>query len=134
MLNRFAVELFGHLIIFEQSIDLCFVGSRLQINDIGVRVLRRLGLDPPFLLRAQGGAQLTRDFGRELALESERIRERPVVALRPEMPIVPRVDELHADDDAVPVPTHTSFQDIDHAQSLRDLRQVVLRRAPIRHD
>ena len=69
----------------------------------------------------------------ELTLKAERIRERAVVAFRPEMPVVARVDQLHADDDAISSRAHASLQHVDHAERLRNLRQIAFGRAAVGH-
>src|SRR3954471_22307138 len=50
------------------------------------------------------------------------------------MPVVPGIDQLDADHDAVPAAPDASFEHVHDAKRLGDLRQIVFGRAAIRHD
>ena len=125
VLDRFAIKLLGHAVIFEQTIGIRFVRTRLEVEHVSVRVLGRLGFHADFFLGAQGGAQLRGNLRGEFALQTERIRQRAIVTIGPDMVIVARIDELHAHDHAIFSPAHTSFQHVDHAEGLRNLPQII---------
>src|SRR5262249_9432709 len=50
--------------------------------------------------------------GDNIVLQFKEIADFPVVALRPDMTIASRIDQLHANPDPIAGSTHTTFQDI----------------------
>ena len=70
VLNRFAIQALGQLEILVEPVRVRFVTACLEIENIGIRIFRRLGFDEAFLFRAQRRAQLGCDLRRQLALQA----------------------------------------------------------------
>src|SRR5580704_3247335 len=62
---------------------------------------------------------------RDFILNSEHVGDFAVVALRPEVVSVPRLDQLGGYAEAIPEFAHATFQDIFHVQPLRDAADVL---------
>src|SRR3546814_426840 len=75
--------------------------------------------------RGEPGLQRSRDPARDLAFDAEDVVQGALVALGPEMMVGPRIDQLHRNQDVVADLLHAAFDDVRHAQFLRDLLQVV---------
>ena len=101
-INRLLIKLQRSLVILLRRSNRNLQLARAQIKQIRLRVLGRLGCDHALFRRRERGPQLACDFNRELALQRKCVAYGPLVALRPELVIVARVDQRHADDDAVP--------------------------------
>ena len=117
------VERFGRPKIVQQIRRANFETPRTQIEDIGFGVVCRLGLDARFL-RIESGVKGGSDFGGDFALQGERVIERAVVALRPDLVLGGRIDELHVDEDAVADSPDASHDHMRDPELLADLAQV----------
>ena len=70
VLDRFAVEALGQLEILIQPVRVRFITARLEVENVGVWIFRRLGFDEAFLFRAQGCAQLRGNLRGQLTLQT----------------------------------------------------------------
>ena len=124
MVDGFKVELLGSLIVLERSVGRGFKGARFEIKDVSLSVCGGLSLDPRLLFRAQFRAQFPGNLGGQLTLQPERILQGSVVTLRPKMPILQRVDQLHIDRHAIALPTHAAFKHVRNVERQTDVTQV----------
>ena len=94
-----------------------------QVGLVGARVHRPRSAQAFPLARRELDLHLACDRLRQLALERQDVAHVALVALRPEMPVGGRLDELHGDAHAVAGAEHRPFHDRVHAQLARDLGQ-----------
>ena len=94
-----------------------------EISFVGRGIVCWLGFYPLFLLRRKRGPQLPRNFNCQLALQGKRISQGSIIALRPNLFVVARVDQLYVHDDAVGRAANASFQHMRNLQRLSNLAQ-----------
>src|SRR4029077_375348 len=123
--DRLHVKLLCSLVILQQRVRISGDLIRPQIKHIGIRVLRWLGCYSRLLIRTERSAQSVGDFTGQLPLQPQRISQRTVVTLRPDLPGALRIDQLHVDDYPVTFPPHTALKDIRDAKQLTDPAQVL---------
>ncbi len=131
-LNRLLVERLDPRQVIVMTIRPVENFFRLEVNKIGLAVFRRLLLDPLLFVGRQCCLQRRSNFLCQLALDREHVGQFAIVNLRPQMPVVRRIDQLDIDANAFAIAPDTRLQDRGHVQGLSDFAQVV-RLPAIRH-
>ena len=106
---------------------ICYAATKsasAQIGFVGSGIVCRFGFYLLLLLRRKRGPQLSRNFNRQLALQGKRVSQGSIVALRPNLLVVARVDQLYIHDDAASRAAHASFQHMRNLQRLSNLAQL----------
>ena len=106
---------------------------RLKINSISFLVCGRPLVDPCGLGGRKFRAQLQGDFLRQRALDGEDVGQISIILLRPQVPVMNCVNQLHNQTDAVAGTADTALHQRGNAQLLGNFADIV-RFASIRHD
>src|SRR5437764_2619814 len=123
--NRLGIELIDCGVIFGgRRFRILLIIESSEINDVSVWIVGRLRSETCLFRQTQLCLELRRDLGSELSLESNRIGDGAVVTLRPDVAIIARVDQLHANKRAITVAPYRPFQNMIHSERLRDLPQI----------
>src|SRR4030095_2868397 len=99
---------------------------RLQVEEVGLRIVCRLCRKLRLLLEAQPHAQSCCDFRSYFALQRNRIGQRSFIMLRPELSLVARINKAHVDQHPITGTADAPFQDVNHAELQADLAEVSL--------
>src|SRR6516225_12390159 len=100
------------------------MGQGAKVEIVGVETVRALTLGSLYLGLAQTGFDRANDAQGNLVLHRENVVERAIVALGPDMPAAPRLDQLCRQTDAVASLAQAAFEDIAHAELAADLLHV----------
>src|SRR5690349_12876785 len=92
-----------------------------QIQFVSLDVIRLPRAERPILRRCQLELQLTDNAPRDLVLNLEDVFELAIVALRPDLIPIARVDQLDADTNALIHAPNTALENRPDVQDLSDL-------------
>ena len=73
-------------------------------------------------MRRERRPELRRDLAGQVRLQRKDVDDVAVVLLGPEVPLIPAVDELSSDADAVPLTAYAPLENRLNSEQLRDLR------------
>src|SRR5439155_2351138 len=104
-----------------------------QVEVVGLGIDLGSGGEALALRRREREPDVRGDVARHLALQCEHVLQVPLVALRPQMTVARRLDELGDDSHAVAGPHDRALDDPAHAQLARDLRDGLLRALVLHH-
>ena len=90
---------------------------------IGLDVFGRPAGDAFLLLRRQVGFQVIGNIRRDLRLHIKQLAELAVERLRPDVLVLPRIDQLHHDSHLVARSLHRPLQHVGHVEFAGDLRR-----------
>ena len=104
-----------------------------EIELVGLRVNGAGACQTGSLLRRDLDPNLGRDRLCHVAFERQNVAQVALVALRPQVPVARRMDQLRGDPHPVSHPLHGAFDDPIHTQLPRDLRQRLVRLLVVHH-
>ena len=124
-MNRFFVKLLRLLQIRQPLLVLGEDVVGLNVEEIRFAVFRRPALQSRGFSGRQIRLQRRSDFERQVALQRIGIGQLAIVALRPHLCLVRRVDQLHIDARAISAVAHTPFQHRVYAERFSDLPNIM---------
>ena len=90
--RRLLIKLFRSDVVFSRGGDHAFTFERFQIKHVGIRILGRLSLETRFFFWLELRLESSRYLSGQLTLDAHRIGDGAIITLRPDMPIMTRVD------------------------------------------
>ena len=84
----------------------------MKVEDVGFGIIGGPSCQTRLLLRVKRGPQRVRDLGGQFALQANGICQRAIVTLRPDLVIIPGVDQLHVHHDPIGGTTHAALKDM----------------------
>src|SRR5438105_12222340 len=115
--DRLLVEPGCALKICQKIIRTSLIFARPQVEHVSVGIVCWLTFDLCLLLRRERGTKRIRNTFRHFGFNTEHVGQLPIIALRPKMGVVLRLNKLDIDVHAVAGLLNTSFEDIGHVQS-----------------
>ena len=107
--------------------------TALEIKIVGHGIFGGAAFEEFLCLRRNRRRERGRDFLRDGGLDGENIREVAIVALRPDVLVVARVDELAGDADLAAGAAHAALENVGDAKFLADLPHGLGRAAILEH-
>ena len=122
-----AVERLGRFIIRDGKGGTVIKFSSAQVQHIGARITCGLGLHLHLFLRTQRGIERIGDGAGQFALQGNRVRQGPIVALRPKLVPIVRINQRNVQKHAIALAAQATLENMPHSERSPDRRQIALR-------